>query len=223
MTRVSLRPIFPFIIVLLITLAGFAQEEPSAKQEVDTSPVPANTSALTQQTPSKAPVAKSSSAQTAKQQDENAVVSKPDHRFKLNWGGITVGAGYSRFSGPALLPLYYPYGWGYRYWSYWGAYSPLWWDPWWYPYGSYPGYGPADGRGEVKLQVEPKRAEVLIDGAYAGTVASLKSSLWLDPGAYDLCVKAADHSDYCRRIYVLSGKKLEVHASLAPVTGKVNP
>lgn len=160
-------------------------------------------------------------AQPPKQ--ENAVVSRPDHRFNLHLGEISVGAGYSHFSGPAFLPLYYPYGWGFRYGGYWGGYSPLWWDPWWYPYGSYRGYGPADGMGEVKLQVEPKTAEVLIDGAYAGTVASLKSSLWLDPGAYNLCVKAAGHSDYCRRIYVLSGKKLEVLARLAPVTDEVNP
>jgi hypothetical protein len=77
--------------------------------------------------------------------------------------------------------------------------------------------------GQVKFQVEPKTAEVLIDGAYAGTVASLKSSQWLDPDAYNLCIKAAGHTDYCRRIYVLSGKKLAVLAKLAPVPVEVNP
>jgi len=69
----------------------------------------------------------------------------------------------------------------------------------------------------------PKTAEVLIDGAYAGTVATLKSTLRLDPGAYNLCIKAAGHADYCRCIYVLSGKNLTVLAKLAPVPVEVNP
>jgi len=77
--------------------------------------------------------------------------------------------------------------------------------------------------GQVKFQVEPKTAEVLIDGAYAGTVTSLKSSLWLEPGAYNLCIKSAGHADYCRRIYVLSGKNLAVLAKLPPARVEVNP
>lgn len=47
--------------------------------------------------------------------------------------------------------------------------------------------------------------------------------MWLAPGAYNFCVKAAGHSDYCRRIYVLSGKKLEILTRLAPANEEVNP
>jgi hypothetical protein len=150
-----------------------------------------------------------------------AVTSQPDRRVHVHLAGISVGAGSAHFSGPAALPLYGRYGgWGY---GYWGALEPIWWSPFWYPYAPYRGSGPGYGMGQVKFQVEPKTAEVLIDGAYAGTVASLKSSLWLDPGAYDLCIKAAGHADYCRRIYVLSGKNLTVLAKLAPVPVEVNP
>jgi len=60
-------------------------------------------------------------------------------------------------------------------------------------------------------------------GAYAGAIASLKSSVWLDPGAYHLCIKSAGHADYCRRIYVLRGKNLSVLDKLAPVPVEVKP
>jgi hypothetical protein len=63
---------------------------------------------------------------------------------------------------------------------------------------------------------------VLINNAYAGTVASLKGSVWLRPGVYDLCVRAPDRLDFRRRIYVLSGKKLEIMARLAPANGPQN-
>jgi len=92
-----------------------------------------------------------------------------------------------------------------------------------YGYAPYMGYGSGYGMGQVKFQVEPKTAEVLINGAYAGTILSLKKSMWLDAGAYNLCIKSAGHPDYCRRIYVLSGKNLSVMAKLAPVPVEVKP
>lgn len=64
---------------------------------------------------------------------------------------------------------------------------------------------------------------MLIDNAYAGTVASLKGSMWLSPGVYNVCLKASGHSDFCQRIYVLSGKKLEIVARLAAGNVKVKP
>jgi hypothetical protein len=220
MTSLCLRLSFSFIAVSLITLSGLAQQPPSVTQTASSTAAQKKPSVqkkeapVTQQNRAVAP------SRAPNQQGENSVISQPDHRVNLHPPEIMAGAGYSHFWGPAVLPFYYPYGWGLSYAGLWGPYSPWWSDPWRYPYGY---YSAADGRGEIRFQVEPKTAEVLIDGGYAGTVASLKSSLWLDPGAYNLCVKAAGLRDYCRRVYVLSGKKLQVLARLSPAAGEVNP
>jgi len=161
-------------------------------------------------------------SESTDRQDQNAVVSKPDHRVSVQFGGLSVGAGYSHFSGFAPLPLYSRFwGLGYPYRGYWGLYDPLWWGPFASPW--YGAVGPAYHKGQIKLKVEPRTAEVWIEGGYAGSVASLKGTVWLDPGAYDFCLKAAGHQDYCRRIYVLSGKDLAVIAKLPPSAVEVNP
>jgi hypothetical protein len=63
-------------------------------------------------------------------------------------------------------------------------YDPFWWDDWGYPYsyGYDPYWGPAgygasgsyseepQGQGALKLKVEPKDAEVYVDGYYTGSV-----------------------------------------------------
>jgi hypothetical protein len=89
------------------------------------------------------------------------------------------------------------------------------WYPVWGPsafYGSgYFSYN--NGRGEVRLTVDPKDARLYIDGGYAGTADKLKS-LWLDPGAYDLSVSAPAREDFHERLYVLSGKSLKITAKL---------
>jgi len=214
MTRSRLRPNFSVFIIFLVALTGFAQQQQSGKPGTGSSSAQGNATVAVEPDPT------TPSFSPAKAPVENAVTSEPDHRVNVH-GAISVGGGYAHFSGPAILPFYGGYGsWGYGYWS---ALAPFWWSPFWYGYAPYGGSGPGYGMGQVKLQVEPKTAEVLIDGAYAGTVASLKSSLWLDPGAYDLCIRAAGHADYRRRIYVLSGKNLAVLAKLAPVPGEVNP
>jgi hypothetical protein len=146
-----------------------------------------------------------------------ASTSQPRHRIRFRLAPAAFGAGFSYFSGPAILPLYYPYG--YPFWDYYG-FSPFW-GPAAYGYAPFAfGLSPGYGKGEVKLQVEPKTAEVLIDNAYAGSVESLKGQMWLEPGAYNLCFKAVGYADFCRRIYVLSGKKIGIPAMLAQ---KQNP
>jgi hypothetical protein len=169
----------------------------------------------------------SGSAQKAALQNEQpetngaSETSHPRHRVRIHLGPVIASAGYSYFSGSAFLPVYYAYG--YPYWGYYG-YAPLWgggfWNPAFYGYPPYAyGVGYGDGKGQVKLQVEPKTAEVLIDKAYAGTVAGLKGSMWLSPGVYNLCFKAPGRADFCRRVYVLSGKKLEILAKLVSQNG----
>jgi hypothetical protein len=132
---------------------------------------------------------------------------RPQRRTRVSLGGITVGAGYAHYSGPWYPYYYRPAYWGGPYWSpFWDFYAPM-----YYP-GFYPGYlrtaGP--GTGEVRLTA-PARAEVLLNGAYAGVASDLKT-IWLEPGAYDLEVRS-DGGTWSRRIYVLSGKRLKLDAT----------
>jgi len=130
-------------------------------------------------------------------------------KLHLRLGMISLGAGYSHFSGLGYYPYaaypYYPLGW---------EASALW-TPYWGPYSffapEYFAYGSA--KGEVRLAADPKTASVYLDRAYAGTADHLKS-IWLEPGAYDLSVTAAGRAPYHQRIYVLSGKSLKISARL---------
>ncbi len=67
--------------------------------------------------------------------------------------------------------------------------------------------------GEVKLDTNVKDTEVFIDGAYAGTVGSLKS-MWLRQGAYNLEIRSPGRARYAERIYVVNGKTLHVRPEL---------
>ncbi|HWR54071.1 MAG TPA: hypothetical protein VN428_23375 [Bryobacteraceae bacterium] len=133
---------------------------------------------------------------------------RPEGKTRVRLGGVTVGAGYARYSG------YYPFNFGY----YSAAWNPYYWSPFWsyyapmyYP-GFYPGYLRSSGpvMGEVKLAA-PGNAEVYLNGAFAGTADDLKT-IWLEPGAYDLEVRPPTGDAYTRRIYVLSGKRLKIDA-----------
>ena len=161
--------------------------------------------------------------QTSKE-DSNDKDVPEKRKFRLRLGGVSVGAGYSHFSGPYYYPYAYPFG-----------YSPFGFYPgdwvaasFWYPIASpYPYYAPdafrcGDGRGEIRLNAEPREAKVYIDGGYAGTADKLKT-LWLDPGAYDLTVSAAGRENFHQRLYVLSGKSLKITARLDPEQTKENP
>jgi hypothetical protein len=136
--------------------------------------------------------------------------SGAEPKLHLRLGTIALGAGYSHFSGPAYDSAsprgFYPLGWEYS----------AWWFPDWGPYSLFtPGYfAYGSVKGEVKLAAEPKTAQVYLDRAYAGTANHLRN-IWLEPGAYDLSLRAPGREDYCRRIYVLSGKALKITAKLA--------
>jgi hypothetical protein len=136
-------------------------------------------------------------------------------KLRLHLGTIWVGASYSHFSGPYYYP-YGPYGFYPGDWVYGSLWYPMW-GP--YPYYSADYFNYQSGRGELKLSADPKLAEVYIDGAYAGTADRLKS-IWLDPGAYDLTVSAADRESFHQRVYVLSGKSLKITAKLGSETTK---
>jgi hypothetical protein len=184
------------------------QEQSTQATEQAVTPVP-NSQADTPATDPQSSVARTNT----EQQKDGSPAEKKNFRWRL--GTVSVGAGYSHFSGP-YYPCSYPYWYapvGY-YPADWVAASV--WYPLWSPY---PRYGPGSfsynsGRGEVRLTTEPKAAEVYIDGGYAGTADKLKN-LWLDPGAYDLTVTAAGLEDFHQRVYVLSGKTLKITAKLS--------
>jgi hypothetical protein len=134
---------------------------------------------------------------------------KPGRRVRL--GGISVNAGY--YSGPMWYP-YYPYGGFYPGWSRYYMYDPFWYSPWLHP-GLYTGFGYQPNMGELKLNSSDKDAAVYIDGAYAGPAEKLKS-MWLEPGAYNIELRDPAGLRFERRVYVLTGKTLQLRAKLEP-------
>ncbi len=155
--------------------------------------------------------------QEEKQKDEGSVQYHSGTRFHL--GGISIGGFYSHFSGPGYYgwPYAYPYGFSPFYPGlFWNAY-----DPFYYP-ANYLGFLPGANKGEVKLRTEPKTAEVYINGGYAGTADHLKS-LWLEPGVYELTVKAQSFAPFSLRVYILTGKSLKIDARLEPEKAEAKP
>ncbi|HEV3200637.1 MAG TPA: hypothetical protein VGZ73_22195 [Bryobacteraceae bacterium] len=125
--------------------------------------------------------------------------SQDSHRPHVHFGGLTVGAGYSHFSGA------YPYGyWGY---SPYYRYDPVLWSGFYHP-GYYTGFAWQPNMGNVKISAPDKTSLVYLDGALAGRLDKLKD-MWLEPGAYHLEVRNSSHK-FTQKIYVLSGKTLKV-------------
>jgi hypothetical protein len=68
--------------------------------------------------------------------------------------------------------------------------------------------------GQIRLDA-PKGATVYLDGALAGSAEKLRS-MWLEPGIYELQVTGEDGDAYRKKVYVLSGKTLNIRAALTP-------
>jgi len=165
-------------------------------------------------------VANDDQAKNTPREDSDAV-KKVSHPHRVRLGGISVGASYSHFSGPYWGSPYYwgPYGYSPLFWNSFGPYYAPFFDvysPFLYHPGYYNGFLRGPNMGEVRLHTELKAAEVFLDGAYAGVAENLKS-MWLEPGAYNLEVKAGDREAFSRRIYVLSGKTLRIDAATPEV------
>ncbi len=77
----------------------------------------------------------------------------------------------------------------------------------------YGAYSFQPSMGQVKLDARRKDASVYLDGAFAGTVEKRKR-FYLEPGVYELEIREPGQNSYKQRIYVLSGKTLEVHPDL---------
>lgn len=136
-----------------------------------------------------------------------------EDRPRIRLGGIS--AGYGHWSGPGW------YGPGYGPWAYVPGYYRPWWglyDPFWssgYLHsGLYRGFAQGPNMGQIKLDAA-KESSVYLDGAFAGTAAKLKS-MWLEPGIYELQVVSTDGEEYKRKLYVLSGKTLNIKTGARP-------
>jgi hypothetical protein len=130
-------------------------------------------------------------------------------RTRVRLGGIY--AGVSHYSGPGFFR---PWGYGpglYQPW--WGLYDPFWSSSYLHP-GLYQGFAAGPDLGQIKLDA-PKDASVYLDGGFAGSAQKLKS-IWLEPGIYELQVTGANGGEYRKKVYILSGKTLNLRAELRP-------
>ena len=124
----------------------------------------------------------------------------------MRLGGISIGAGYSRYGYHS--PSLYNYPYYYR--SHYPLYHPF--DAWAHP-GYYLGFDRSESTGRIKLKTEHKDASVFLDGAFAGVAKDLRE-IWLEPGVYQLKVAADLHEPFELRVYVLTGKTVKIEANL---------
>ncbi|HEX5140539.1 MAG TPA: PEGA domain-containing protein [Dehalococcoidia bacterium] len=98
----------------------------------------------------------------------------------------------------------YPYGWGWGpYWGYGYGWGPYAWGPWGYP--GYYGYGYYGGWASLRIQVQPKTAEVFVDGSPAGIVDHFDSwyqSLNVAPGQHDIAIYMDGYRTLHRNMYL---------------------
>jgi hypothetical protein len=114
---------------------------------------------------------------------------------------------------------YYPYGYGafglgYFY------YNPYGWYPGGYYYGGYygahPGYGTFD-MGELRLDVSPKHAQVLVDGYYVGLVDDydgILQGLKLESGGYRIEIVAPGYETLMFDVRIVPGQKTRYRGEL---------
>lgn len=102
---------------------------------------------------------------------------------------------------------YYPWGWG---WGGWPGYYPP------YPYPYYYGYAAAS----VRIQVEPKNAEVYVDGHLAGMVDSFDGffqRLQVAPGGREITIYREGFRSYSERLYLRVGQTYTMRQVLEPL------
>ena len=116
---------------------------------------------------------------------------------------------------------YYPY---YRYPYGYGSfglgffyYDPYVWAPTWYYNGYSYGYGYGYPVGEVRLQVQPRDAEVYVDGNYAGRVDDFDGSfqsLRLEEGTYRIEIVADGYEPLEFDVQIQPGRKINYRGTL---------
>jgi hypothetical protein len=129
------------------------------------------------------------------------------HAHAYHGFGLGLGLGFG------LSPYW---GWGpYEYYPYYAA-----------PYWGFPYWGTYDTSSEVRLQVKPKEARVLVDGAYVGIVDDFDGAfqrLRLPPGKHEITLKLQGYKTHRILLYAAIGNTVDVHYALVPGTGEDAP
>jgi hypothetical protein len=113
-------------------------------------------------------------------------------------------------------PLYYGYGFYDPFW--WGAggfYPYGWYDPW-YPSGTF-----ESNAASARLQVKPGKAEVYVDGRYAGRVSDFDGVLQrldVPAGEHELTFYLEGYRTLTERVRFRSGKALDIKYELQRLT-----
>ena len=150
-------------------------------------------------------------------------------------GGYHYGYPYGRYGYPyggyyGGYPLYPTYGFGISFGFGYGY-------PYAYPYGyggyGYPGYawGPYpyyyDGSASLRLQVQPREAEVFVDGYYAGVVDNFDGTfqrLNLEPGEHEVQLYLPGHRSVVQQLYLQPGKTTSIKRAMEPLApGEAEP
>jgi len=133
-------------------------------------------------------------------------------------GAITLGHG-SRGYYPGYYSSFYfsvgAYGWPYYY----GA-SPY------AAYGCYgssfdSGYGAGSGGASLKVEVQPKSADVYVDGQLAGTVDQFDGmfqSLSVEPGGHEITIYLAGFRSIRQQLYLNAGATYRIKGTMDPLT-----
>ncbi len=132
--------------------------------------------------------------------------------FGAGWYG---GPGWYSYGHPAFWGLGWNWGWGLGWWGWPGYYSP-------YPYRGGWGYPTAS----VRIQVEPKTAEVYVDGHLAGTVDDFDGifqRLDVDPGGHEITIYKEGFRPFRERLYLTAYRGVTIKSVLEPLApGEAN-
>ena len=143
------------------------------------------------------------------------------------------------YYGYPYYPYYYPYypyssfyfGVGFSTWGYWPAYGYGGYGGYPYAYGGHPyaypyaypyggGYGYAGNTGRVRLEVQPRDAEVFIDGYFAGLVDDFDGrmqGLELESGGYNVEIRKPGWETLTFDVRVTPGRTTRYKSELIPI------
>ena len=107
-------------------------------------------------------------------------------------------------------------------------YSPYWVDPWWgldYQWGVYPPYYPYYRRylgpeASLKFEVKPNKAEVYIDGYYAGIVDDFDGAfqrLHVQPGEHEIELYLQGYRTVRQKVYLTVDNTFKVKYNMEPL------
>jgi len=107
-------------------------------------------------------------------------------------------------------------------------YHPYFYDPWfgpwgpWYPapyaYGYYPYYGPPEA--DLRLLVKPNKAEVYVDGYFAGIVDEFDGffqRLHVPPGQHEITLRLEGYLTVHQKLYLPVNTTYKLHYNMEPL------